>query len=139
VIFSYLLLFSSISQAQDGKPIQVVFYCETTKDRKTVAIFKQGDNLTYQFGDSVGKPELQIVQSEQDVEKTPWPGIGGTYWNSITFTNKSYSYVIQSRYERNESAKVTAGVTVYKAGNKIASLDRQTTSGFVDQIGDFVE
>ena len=138
-MFGFLFVLFGTSVADAFPATHVVFYCTSPKKQKTIALYKQGDNFIYQYGSELSPPELQLIRSESEITKTPWPGIGHTYWNSITIENKGYSYAISSSYERNESGKSSAGVYISKGGKNIASIECDTKTGFIDNITEIVE
>ena len=85
----YGLLMMGTSWANDIAPIQVVFMCKSEKDHKQIALFKQGNNIIYQYGADMAAPELQLVRPSGQVVKEPWNGMGRYIWNCcLRFSQK---------------------------------------------------
>lgn len=109
--------------ASSVPPIEVVFMCTTTKNSKSISLYKQGDNFIYQFGLLGSKPEISIVAKDSEVIKEPWNGIGSLIWTNITLQNGEYSYTVRSAYTRNpEITTDSFGVDIAKNDTFIASV-----------------
>lgn len=93
--------------------------------------------VIYNFG-PVEKPELSLSQPLQSVDFTPWPGIGGTIWESVAFPNQGYSYEVWTSVERDPEATsgLEAGVNVLEGETLVAQLacDPGTPSQSLDVI-----
>lgn len=141
---SFFLLLSFIGSnivEASVKPIEIVFMCTTEKGNKTISLFKQGEYFIYQYGLTLGKPEISLAVKEAEVIKEPWNGVGNYMWNNITLKNGEYSYTIRSSYVRNtefKEAKDNLGVDISKGDSYISSV-KCKTDHYIDQISSFVE
>ena len=82
-------------------------------------VCNEGNLLTYSFGPP-GAPDLQLA-SKPELAYTPWNGIGRTMWETITFTNRNFTYEVVFSFDRlEENASPKWGVTVID-GNEIAA------------------
>lgn len=133
-----LLGLSQVSLATSVEPIHIVFHCSTTKN-KTISVFKQGQNVFYQYGASLTKPELALMVTEEKVFKQPWNGVGSSFWNSMTFQNQDYRYSVSSSYNRNEGTLEYAGVSIQQNDKTIANVDCNLKSGLIDNLADFIQ
>lgn len=87
-------------------------------------------SVTYRFGPTGEAPDLTLTETVQDVEYTPWPGIGSTIWEEVAFKNQDYRYVVYAALVRsfpeNETDDITVtptgGITVYEGDAEIANL-----------------
>ena len=79
--------------------------------------------LIYNFG-PIEKPELSIAAPLDTIAFTPWPGIGGSIWESVAFSNQGYTYEAWTSVERDPEATkgLQAGITVREAGSIVAEL-----------------
>jgi hypothetical protein len=102
-------------------------------------VFKQGTNLVYQYGPKLSKPDLHLVSDEKSVVLEPWNGVGSSFWNSMTFQNQEYSYVVSSSYNRMEEKLESVGVRILKGDQSIANVECRLDTGLVDNLADFVQ
>jgi len=137
---SFFLLFG-LSQdvlASSVEPIHIVFHCSTTKE-KTISVFKQGQNVFYQYGSSMTKPELTLMVTEEMLSKQPWNGVGSSFWNSVTFQNQDHLYSVSSSYNRNEGTLEYAGVSIQQNDKTIANIECKKESVLIDNLADFMQ
>lgn len=134
-----LLLLSAPAQAACQNDSQV-FSCQIKG--KTLDICHWKGALIYTFGPDA-KPDLTIAEPLETVEFTPWPGIGGSIWETVAFRNEGYSYEVFTSVERDPDAVqgLQGGVTVIKDGAVVADLacDPGTPSNSLDVIFDLKE
>lgn len=90
---------------------------------KTVEVCYWKGLLTYSFGPE-GKPELMITEPLETIAFTPWPGIGGSLWESVTFQNEGHTYEVWTAIERDpdSTAPREGGVRVMKGTSTVAEL-----------------
>lgn len=89
---------------------------------KQLAVCADMGSLIYEFGPK-GNPELTLKSDMATGPVTPWPGAGGSIWESAVFHNDATSYEIWISVDRNDDAHLMeAGVDVMKGEVTIASL-----------------
>ena len=112
-----------------------IFSCDMAP--KILRICHVEDNLVYSFGPD-GKPELSITAPLKTVEFTPWPGIGSSIWENVTFTNKGYSYLVWTSIMRSpdDPSGLMGGVEVTDTKGSAVGLDcdKDTASNSLDVI-----
>jgi hypothetical protein len=112
-----------------------VFSCQVGK--KVLEICHWKGALIYSFGGK-GNPDLTIAEPLETVEFTPWPGIGGSIWETVAFPNKGYTYEVWTSVERDPEATtgLEGGVNVLQGDNVVANLtcDPGTASNSLDVI-----
>ncbi len=60
-----------------------------------------GERTRYAYGRAGQTPELEISRRfGAGAEFTPWPGVGGSIWESIRFTNSDVIYEVYAGLER---------------------------------------
>lgn len=92
------------------------FECTFRDGAKTVELCLNEKTLSYQFGPSNGKPELELERDVTVVELAPWPGIGWTIWEEITIRNKGYAYTIYASIDRTPPASGAGDIVVKRSG-----------------------
>ena len=98
------------------------FECRTGS--KTLSVCFTKDSATYTFGLADSSPELALTQALTSVSVTPWPGIGSSIWEDISFFNDGHTYTVFVAVDRmNPSLDITSGVIVERDGKHLASLD----------------
>lgn len=100
-----------------------LMFCAIEDSSKMVTVTLDGADVVYEFGNLNATPDLTLTTPAADVGYEPWPGVGNTIWETITFYNGDYGYTVVMGAERvNDPAKY-GGITVTKGGAEIASLD----------------
>ena len=97
---------------------------------KAVTVTHTDATATYRFGRPGRESELTITRPVADVHLTPWPGIGRTIWEEVTFFNEGHSYTLHASIERvypdDENAEIEAhlfgGLIVRKGERELARL-----------------
>ncbi|MFD1343194.1 hypothetical protein [Litorisediminicola beolgyonensis] len=101
-----------------------LFHCTTTKGEKALDICLQDAVAYYRFGAVSGPAELLLADAATDVAMAPWPGIGRTIWEELTFANGHYSYTVHYGIERTPDAPPPMGGVIVRKGDEvIASVD----------------
>ena len=73
--------------------------CKIASSQKRMELCLDQGSLHYQFG-AVGKPELELTRDVEQVVYTPWPGIGRTMWEELSFENEGVTYQFSSYAEK---------------------------------------
>ena len=137
-LFLFLVLAAPAQAACPGE--SEIFSC-TIKGKPLQLCYWRGV-VTYNFG-PVDKPELSLSQPLQDIEFTPWPGIGGSIWETVVFPNQGYRYEVWTSVERDPEATtgLRGGVTVLQGESLVAQLvcDPGTPSQSLDVIYELKE
>ncbi|WP_157970859.1 hypothetical protein [Pseudogemmobacter bohemicus] len=98
-----------------------LFECRIGK--KDLEVCRTGSAVSYLFGPP-GKPEMQIATALSELDYQPWPGIGRTMWEAVSFTNAGVTYEVWSSFDRlDENAITEGGVNVLKGGKTVATLN----------------
>ncbi len=129
-MFRYLplLLLPVAVQAQGQNDI---FSCTFEQGAKAVQVQLRGEYLNYEFGDGRKTLELGLQQSLFDGTFYPWPGVGGSIWESVSFYTEGYGYEVWSSIERDPSGPPEAGgINVTNGTKAVAELicDRGSVS-----------
>ena len=131
----FLILIASPAQAAcvDG---QEIFSCQIGAN--ILQICNSKGALIYSFGPE-GKPDLTIAEPLETVDYTPWPGIGGDIWETVTFSNAGVSYEVWTSVSRDPEATTgrQGGVRVTEGETTLAELKcNPDSAGFLDSIYD---
>lgn len=127
-----LSLAPGLAMAQQCGGLDLVLDCQIGTKALTVCV---GDNqAAYTFGPS-GTPELSLTRALGDVQATPWPGVGRTIWEDITFENVGTRYTVWISVDRMaEDLPAKGGVIVAQGDQKLADL---TCANGTAQVGIF--
>lgn len=118
LVLSLALLAPSAALA--ACPGEILLSCPIGKKHLELCLTSQ--SLTYSFGPK-GAPEITLTDAIREVAYSPWPGVGGTIFDSVTFTNRGTSYEVWTSLERNpDNAQTEAGINVIEGGQIIAEL-----------------
>ncbi|WP_299772668.1 hypothetical protein [uncultured Tateyamaria sp.] len=118
-----LVLTPGLAAAQCGG-LNVVLNCQIGSKTLTVCVGE--GQATYAFGPS-GLPELSLTRPLGQVQATPWPGVGRSIWEDITFENVGTRYTAWISVDRmTEDFTTTGGVMVAQGEQKLADLDCKT-------------
>ncbi|QRF65407.1 hypothetical protein [Ponticoccus alexandrii] len=97
--------------------------CPVEGSGKWLEVCAEDQAAVYRYGPS-GHPELELVEQYGPLDYAPWPGVGRSVWETVTFYNGSYSYTVYISMDRmDESAWPEGGVTVRNGGTDVAHLD----------------
>ena len=89
---------------------------------KALTVCVADTTVSYAFGPR-GAPELALTQRLDEVTATPWPGIGRSIYEDVTFTNGSVAYTAWIAVDRlAENQPRTGGVIVSQGGDTLADL-----------------
>ncbi|SHG83813.1 hypothetical protein SAMN05444003_1156 [Cognatiyoonia sediminum] len=126
----FLTCLGSAAVAQCDADQELYFSCSFSEGAKAVHVCENPASVTYQFGPTGEAPELMLSENVQDVDYTPWPGIGTTIWEEVVFESQDYRYVVYAALVRsfpeNETDDITVtptgGITVLNGETEIANL-----------------
>lgn len=97
--------------------------CTFEGGAKTVEICLNGSDVTYAFGPTGGAADLALSVPVAEVDYFPWPGVGSSIWETVTFYNDRYSYEVFAGFERNpEDPTNFGGINVGRDGEEVANL-----------------
>lgn len=124
-------IWAGIATANCDANMQTFMSCTMSEGRKTVDVCFDADHVTYGFGRTGREADLALSVTMLDAEYTPWPGIGSTIWEAMTFENGEVRYETYGAISRpvpesddGEIRPVTSGgITVWKGDDPIAQLD----------------
>jgi hypothetical protein len=72
--------------------------------------------------------ELRLVDGPRAYQFRPWPGIGRTIWENVTFTRGPFAYQVYSSFDK-MSHETQSGVSVLRGDTEIASLSCDEDAG----------
>ena len=109
------------------------FACDFGENR-SVTVSHDNETAVYAFEHPTNN--LTLTRPLAEVHLTPWPGIGRTIWEEVTFQNAGYSYTVFASIDRippdNDEGEIqtelSGGILVTKDNREIVHLDclRQT-------------
>lgn len=103
--------------------------CTFDGGAKAVSVCVSDDAATYVFGPAGGTPDLTLSEPTATVAYTPWPGVGRTIWETVTFRNDGYSYEVFAGIDRAPDGDPPyGGVIVRDGGQELAALTCDTGS-----------
>lgn len=102
-----------------GTPLM---HCGIEGGKTELRVCLQGDTGYYAYGPRGGAPDIVIARHVSNIEMTPWPGIGRSYWQEMTFSNGSYQYRLNHNFDRFEELPPSGQLTVLRDGKEIAQL-----------------
>ena len=116
---------------------ETILACQIGSKQLDVCLDK--DTVSYRFGPK-GAPELTLSDPLASVAFTPWPGVGGSMWQSVSFTNGDVTYEVWDSIERNPEATEprAGGINVMRGDTSLARLNcnRGSVEGSVDLLYD---
>lgn len=117
------VLSTSTAFAACSSSEKIFVSCPVQGSGKWLEVCAEDTAAVYRFGPS-GHPELELVEQYGPLDYEPWPGVGRSVWESVTFYNGSYSYTAYITFDRMDgSAWPEGGVTVRKGGSEVAHLE----------------
>lgn len=119
VIGSAMILTATTAMADTTE----LMFCAIEDSSKMVTVTLDGSDVIYEFGNLNAVPDLTLTTPAAEVGYQPWPGVGGTIWETVTFYNGAYEYEVVMGVERALDPYKYGGITVRKAGEDIATLD----------------
>ena len=108
---------------------ELYFACDFPNGKR-VEIMHTDRSATYAYGDPGVLDDLVLKRPLNQVYLLPWPGIGRTIWEEVTFENRSYFYTvfgaIERLYPEDEDAeievRVSGGIVVRRLDDEVARL-----------------
>jgi hypothetical protein len=119
ILSAALLVTGTAAKAYDVE----LMFCALQDSGKMVSIRMDGPDVTYAFGDLNVMSDLILTTPVADIDYQPWPGVGNTIWETITFYNGDYGYSVVMGVERVNNPAKYGGITITKNGIEIANLD----------------
>lgn len=106
------------------------FFCTFQNGTKEVTVCHDDRTALYRFGAKGRAPELTIEQDVARLAYTPWPGIGRTIWEEVTFETAGHSYTVFASIDREPPADgahdivvtVSGGIVVARGDDSLATL-----------------
>lgn len=103
-------------------PDGIFLTCQIEDSSRHLAVCVEEGAVVYRFG-PVGVPDLELAEPVETITYQPWPGIGRTIWEELTFRNGDYAYVVHAGVERRYLSATDevipvpfGGVDVYQTG-----------------------
>lgn len=105
---------------------EVLVSCSLKKGQKTLQTCLREETVSYAFGATGRKPDLELRRHVTEVDLAPWPGVGSSIWEEFSLENKGVRYLVHYGMERSAQGGQSAlygGVTVEQNGKVLAQLD----------------
>ncbi len=130
---------SAGTAAADCTPEQEPFMsCQIEGRNMVLSVCLTADLALYSYGPQAGPPDLTLSEPLVSVAYTPWPGVGRSIWEDVTFINGEYRYTVFAGFDRMFGNETEAdhptphfgGVTVRQGDVQVAELacDRATVN-----------
>ncbi len=108
--------------------MEIFMSCTFNNGAKTVEVCANGATASYRFGPTKGQPELALTVPASQIDYAPWPGVGRSIFESVTFHNSGVSYEVFAGVDReatanNQRGDAFGGITVFQKGTEIAALE----------------
>lgn len=129
-VLTLMTAFSGVSASACDNGQERHFSCSFENGAKWVEVCIGADTGTYSFGHINAAPEMVLVRPVSDIGLVPWPGIGRTIWEEVSFQNEGHRYVVYAAIERalpedgeeEITATVSGGIAVTHNSQEIARL-----------------
>jgi hypothetical protein len=134
-ISSFLFVVSAMPAMACPAGSEVLVSCSLKDGSKELTTCLQGEQVSYAFGRSGAKPDLELQRNVRDVNMVPWPGIGRSIWETFTLENAGTFYTVYYNQEKDPDAvqSLSGGVIVEQGGRELAHL--HCDSGSVKSSG----
>lgn len=90
----------TVAHADCAPGEQVFTSCRIEGRNTEVFVCFDADTARYSYGPVGGPAELTLSETIENLEFEPWPGVGRSIWDSVTFRNGEYSYTVVGGVER---------------------------------------
>ncbi len=132
VLFSVLLC-PAMAFAECSTP---VFICTQDDGARTVEVCNDGTDLTYAFGITGLAPETSLSVPLADGTFAPWPGVGSSIWESVSFPHDNETIEVWASTERTgQEEPERGGVRVLSGVTEVAGFDCDAGSVTSDFAG----
>lgn len=122
VALALILAFSPHLAANPTNEPKLLFSCKT-KSNKFLELNKQGDTITYKFGQLNHPPELELKKPSDEVEILIGNASGSELTNSISFANGEYTYTVITSINRTADIQEPKhGILVTKNSNYLTYI-----------------
>ncbi|MCF2904542.1 hypothetical protein L0666_06050 [Octadecabacter sp. CECT 8868] len=74
--------------------------CQIENSESVLRVCFTEHTAYYRFGALGQLPELELKESIETFDYTPWPGVGRAIWETVQFENNGYSYEVSAGFER---------------------------------------
>lgn len=101
-----------------GTPL---FHCTLKQGQAEARVCLQDGVAYYAYGPTGAAPDILLARSVTDIEMSPWPGVGRTIFEDLTFTNGAYGYRLAHQADKFENT-ITGGLSVLRDGAVVAEL-----------------
>ncbi|MEJ6397781.1 hypothetical protein [Yoonia sp. 208BN28-4] len=125
-LFVTLLAVPAFAACDAGRT--VFMSCSFQNGGKTVEVCASKSTASYRFGPRGGQAELALSVPVSDVDYAPWPGVGSSIFEAVTFYNNTVAYEVYAGVDRNPSASGKqnvpfGGINIFENGAQIATLE----------------
>ncbi|KAB6717810.1 MULTISPECIES: hypothetical protein [Roseobacteraceae] len=109
--------FGAVAQAEP------LFQC-TFANGKTVVLETDETGVVYRFGRPGQTPELTLHRLYDQIDVTPWPGVGRSIWEDLSLHNGAVTYRLWGALDRmSEDHELSAGLIVEQGEDELARLE----------------
>ncbi len=114
-----LVLLSGTSGAR-AECVQMLA-CENT--HRPYALCAEGEQIRFTYGREGASNMVRLSRNVTLVDLMPWPGEGGSIWERVTLVDGEVEYVLWYDITRDDAAKLTGGLKVYRDGEAKTSVE----------------
>lgn len=105
---------------------EIIHACTFKGGTTAVQVCLNNDTVSYAYGPNGGTPDLSLEVSIRDAEYTPWPGVGNSIAEGVTFRNGGFSYEVfggsPKLDENDELGPMFGGIVISENDETIARL-----------------
>lgn len=113
-----------------------VFICTQDDGARTVEVCNVGADLTYAFGITGSEPDLRLSVPLAAGTFAPWPGVGSSIWESVSFPFDNETVEVWAATERTgEDEPEQGGVRVLAGDVEMSAFDCDAGSVTSDFAG----
>lgn len=122
---------------------ETILSCTFQNGKKTLEACHDGTTAYYSFGKRGMVAEMNLKALVKNLNFEPWPGVGSSIWEQVTFTNEDISYVVWSSLTRDPTVAKpqNAGIEVMQGDKSLALLrcDQSSINTNIDQLWEAME
>jgi len=138
-----LFPFSAQAASTCAPGTTTILSCTFSNGAKALVACQDGTSATYAFGKVGQVPDLALSVPIESLGYVPWPGVGSSVWDEVTFTNNGVAYVLWQSFDRDPNVAMPqqAGIVVRQGDKDLARLecDQGSITPQIDGLWDVFE
>ncbi len=123
-----------------------ILSCSFESGAKWLESCQDGSLASYAFGKAGQAADLELTAPVAELSYTPWPGIGRSIWEEVSFENKGITYMLWTSFDKimaiedengqRQGDPLSAGLSVLKGEEELARLvcDRGSIDTRIDEL-----